>query len=380
MADEIKRPFDPDGGEFAENIRNITGDDDALRESMKVRGWLKELPAFKDENGVVIVGHRRLRIAKELGIKPVVQELTFGKGDTGDAKRLQLAIASNTGGKGLTQGDRKRIAKYLYVQQSWKMQEIADALNVSQKTISLDLDGVYTSGINSERQSKRGRVNEGRPKGSTKKSQEVEEKHNKVRELAGQGMSPSQIAPQVDLTPRMVDRVLEVKRAEEKGEEKGRREALADPPIDPSTLSMSAQQKFDAAVRQHKARLDANFRFAVDQEVIKRIDEIVLPHWKEKIAEAQTLYEKRRALMDKDTFNTIRRALHPDSRQSISDKKLGEAFDTFMGLEKYLLNEKDSPTDLSGLPNSWAEWEEARRRTTADRKRRRAGQNPLRRQ
>jgi hypothetical protein len=48
--------------------------------------------------------------------------------------------------------------------------------------------------------------------------------------------------------------------------------------------------------------------------------------------------------MDKATFHDIRRVLHPDSRQSISDKKLGEAFDTFMPLEKYVLNEKDSPT------------------------------------
>ena len=34
----------------------------------------------------------------------------------------------------------------------------------------------------------------------------------------------------------------------------------------------------------------------------------------------------------------------PDSRQSISDKKLGEAFGAFMALEKYILNEKDYPT------------------------------------
>ena len=38
--------------------------------------------------------------------------------------------------------------------------------------------------------------------------------------------------------------------------------------------------------------------------------------------------------MDKDIFSTIRRALHPDSRNSISDKKLAEAFRAFMGLEK----------------------------------------------
>ena len=45
--------------------------------------------------------------------------------------------------------------------------------------------------------------------------------------------------------------------------------------------------------------------------------------------------------MDNATFNAIRRALHPDSRQSISDKKTGEAFDAFMALEKYVLNEKE---------------------------------------
>ena len=43
--------------------------------------------------------------------------------------------------------------------------------------------------------------------------------------------------------------------------------------------------------------------------------------------------------MDKDTFNTIRRALHPDSRNSISDKKLADASRAFMASEKYILNE-----------------------------------------
>ena len=69
--------------------------------------------------------------------------------------------------------------------------------------------------------------------------------------------------------------------------------------------------------------------------------------------------------MSKDTFNTIRRALHPDSRNSISDKKLGEAFDTFMGLEKYLLNEKGGPTTFADLPSTVAEWDKMRARKPA---------------
>src|SRR6516225_9553444 len=109
--------FDPDGGAFAENIRKLTGDDSALRESMKHLGWLEQLPAWADENGVVIIGHRRMKIAKELGINPVIQKYKFGNGDEADAKRLQLAIASNTGGKELTPKDRQRIAEYLYTKE-----------------------------------------------------------------------------------------------------------------------------------------------------------------------------------------------------------------------------------------------------------------------
>jgi hypothetical protein len=126
-------------------------------------------------------------------------------------------------------------------------------------------------------------------------------------------------------------------------------------------LSMSAQEKLDAAVRQEKKRLASEFERRVQDEINKRVDEMVLPHWKEQIKQAKTLYDRRKALMDKETFNTIRRALHPDSRNAISDKKLGEAFDAFMRLEKYLLNEKDSPTEFSDLPASAAEWDRMRR-------------------
>jgi heptose-I-phosphate ethanolaminephosphotransferase len=40
----------------------------------------------------------------------------------------------------------------------------------------------------------------------------------------------------------------------------------------------------------------------------ERMDEIVLPHWKQQIEQAQTLYNARHALMNKDKFNRIRRA------------------------------------------------------------------------
>jgi hypothetical protein len=85
-----------------------------------------------------------------------------------------------------------------------------------------------------------------------------------------------------------------------------------------------------------------------------------LPHWKKQIDQAKKLYANRSALMTKEVFNIIRRGLHPDSRNAISDKKLAEAFDAFMGLEKFLLNEKDSPTPFGDLPTNLAEWDKMR--------------------
>jgi hypothetical protein len=114
-----------------------------------------------------------------------------------------------------------------------------------------------------------------------------------------------------------------------------------------------------------------SFAERVADEVRRRIDEIVLPHWKKQIDQAHKLYKHRRGAMDKATFNKIRRALHPDSRNSISDKVLGEAFDTFMALEKFLLDEANSPTEIGPLPNSLAEWDKMRDAARAQRKTRR---------
>jgi hypothetical protein len=153
--------------------------------------------------------------------------------------------------------------------------------------------------------------------------------------------------------------------------EAGSSGAQAEPDLR-SFLSMSAQQKFDAAIRQYQRQLAMQFEKLVLDEVKRRIDEIILPHWKEKISTAEQLYKRRKGAMDKKTFETIRRALHPDSRKSISDHRLGLAFNTFMGLEKFLLDEKESPTDFSGIPDSWDEWEKMKRDATAERRARRA--------
>jgi len=180
----------------------------------------------------------------------------------------------------------------------------------------------------------------------------IDNRDEQIVAMEKEGLSRSDIAAELDVTERTVRRALDADQLRQEGRD--------EPVVDRAELSLTAQQKFDLAVKQHQRKLDLAFEQRVRDEVKRRIDEIVLPHWKEKIEKAQKLYVHRRGAMAKETFNTIRRALHPDSRQSISDKKLGEAFDTFMGLEKFLLDEKDSPTDLPDLPDNLAAWDRAK--------------------
>lgn len=150
--------FDPmTGGSFTEDVRtNIgrsrdrPGDEkfDELYDSMKSWGWLTLLgSAIKDERGVVIVGHRRLTVAKELDLpvreswleedrRTEVIRIPFGVGDEGDVERVKLAVASNLGGKPFTSEDRKRLARVLYGSHEWKVADVAAALKVSRQTVS----------------------------------------------------------------------------------------------------------------------------------------------------------------------------------------------------------------------------------------------------
>jgi len=146
------RLFDPMSGPFSENIRKSRAGDDLseLRESMRELGWVEAFPALVDERGVVLVGHRRLKVAQELGIDPHKVTVKLGTGKEADVQRLKLALASNIGARPMTPADRKHIAAILYGD-GWSMQKIGEALRVSQKTISTDLAlSHYTRGIMQE--------------------------------------------------------------------------------------------------------------------------------------------------------------------------------------------------------------------------------------
>lgn len=366
---KLNDPFNPDGGAFARNIRSEkAADDTELRASLEQFGWVKEFPAIADENGVVLVGHRRMRIAKQLSISPVIQTLTLGKGDEADAERLKIALASNIGSAPMKKEDRQRIAKHLYGTREWTMERIGEALSVGFSTVQRDLGNLPTAGKLNPAKTASNPKGAGRPKGSKKTRAETAPqavaREERVAVLMDAGKTTREIAAEFGVVERAAAQWVE--------HVKIRRDAEAQ--IDPATLSLSAQEKLAAAIRQATHKLNVAFERRVSDDLRRRLDEIVLPHWKQQIDQAQELYKHRRGAMDKATFNKIRRALHPDSRNSISDKVLADAFDTFMRLEKFLLDEKDSPTDFGAVPSSLAEWDAMKQKTSAERRAKRNNQ------
>ena len=130
--------------------------DHDLKESLR-DGWWPHEPAIRDEHDVVLVGGRRLRLARELGIEPVVETIVFGEGEEADEQRVRRALNSNTSAP-TTAASKRAFAISLLTKENWIQERIARNVRVTQKTVSGYLKGIYTPGINSpSREEKRGR-------------------------------------------------------------------------------------------------------------------------------------------------------------------------------------------------------------------------------
>jgi transposase len=339
---------------------------DELRESLK-GGWNPELPAIMDEFGVLLVGHRRLKVAIEEGIEPVIKTVVFGTGAQAEAERIRLANVSNLGAAPMTREDRQRQAERLY-KNGLTMEAIGRMLGVSKKTISLDLNFIVTSSNNPKPKTASNPKGAGRPKKANKLQPERRKNtsvsaESAARRILDEGKSYQEIERETGLTNIVLRSAV--------AREEGRRE----PVIDRSELPMSSQRKLDALERQLRKQYEMKFTDAVAAGVREFLQETILPKHRKEQDTARRVLNARRGIMDKATFNRIRRALHPDSRNSISDNMLAAAFDAFMDLEKLLLDEKNSPTEWNKLPQSMADWDRMKAAATAARKAKRKGGN-----
>jgi hypothetical protein len=214
-------------------------------------------------------------------------------------------------------------------------------------------------------------VNEIAPRSRTSaqrkpRPKQTDNKTETIIALRDQGMSSTDIAREVGVEARAARHVIE--------REQAKREAVAQ--IDPTTLSLSAQEKLGAAIRQHKRELDLEFEQRVQQEIRKRLNEMVLPSLNKKSADAERIIKSRKGVMTRNEYKKILGCLHPDRVQDSDLKKRYEdAFNLFTKLELVLLDETQSPTYADKMPTNYADLM-ARKQTVAE-SRRKNGASPV---
>ncbi len=333
-------------------MRSEMTDDADLKESLQAHGWVKHFPALKDEHGVVLVGNRRLRIAKELGIEPVIKILALGEGANADAERFRVAIVSNLGGKPMSKDERQKLAVYLFKARNWTQQRISEGLGVHQSTVAHYLDDIYADRINVEDRgtdSLGRKKSTGRPKGKAPKPHKYPPAtEQKAAELhLDNGKSVFHTAKELGVSEQVVIRSVE--------RERGRREATQAEVIklDPSQLSKTSLEKLDAFKRRIQKELDAAFEERIEAEVIKR-HEYMTKADLEALVAADKIRNSMHGIMSQAQHRDLLRCLHPDSRRNVSDDVCNRSFQMIAELKAVLVKEDKVPDHVK-IPRSAVE-------------------------
>jgi len=140
----------------------------------------------------------------------------------------------------------------------------------------------------------------------------------------------------------------------------------AEPVIDPATLSMTAQQRLEAAIRAHTRKLDAEFAWRVQADIKRLIDEMVLPQYNEEHDHHREIIKSHKGVFDNATYRQILARLHPDTGGT------AELFDLFKKLERVLRKPEEKPSNIPPLPKTFEELMAHKRKVDAERKAKRA--------
>lgn len=171
--------------------------------------------------------------------------------------------------------------------------------------------------------------------------------------LYDEGKTTPEIAASVGMSPRKVRDVIKEERFRRQGEQEGK--AI----IDPESLSMSAQEKLKRAISQEKERFHREFeayKYKWLNEKTESYLERLLPKLKAEQDQAKRIMERREGFMAKQSYRLILSCLHPDWVTDSKQKaRYDNAFREFSKLEKFVLNEKDSPTVFTKLPTTLEE-------------------------
>jgi hypothetical protein len=254
---------------------------------------------------------------------------------------------------------RQEFARDLY-RQGQTQAQIAETLRVSQQQVSRDLADFDLLNMSNSKRPKTASnpKGAGRPKGSTGKTRQSKrgEKMPKLDDAvkiirpafeAGSPINCHKLAEQhPDISHYTFDSAVAYL--------KGERDTKADPEIKREDLSMTAQHRLDAAIRQHQKKLDAAWQSKLTEAVLNWGRNIKFPEYEKYLADAKRVLESRGrgGIMSAASYNLIRRCLHPDN--SASEKNRNDAFDLWTNLRAVVTSHEEMPIKEPKLPT----WEE----------------------
>lgn len=195
---------------------------------------------------------------------------------------------------------------------------------------------------------------EPKPRTRSPKQSELDDRNAKIIKLFDDGWTVEEISKEFDIVGRQINLILERERI--------RRGSSAEGVS--VVLSMTAQEKLETAIRQAKRKIEAEFDVRLRSEIRKRLEETVLPSYNKTYSECQDIIRSRKGIITKADYRKIIFCLHPDRIANMKDESLSrrfrDAYDLFVKLEKRLLDEKESPSDLPALPRTYDELMRAR--------------------
>lgn len=347
-----------------------------LAQDIKANGLREQITLF---NGRVLDGRNRYSAAKIATFDLTPECFETFDGTTEDA--IAFVISANIQRRHLTNDQRAQIAAELY-EKLPKKKEGGDRKSLSQisdsdipsadsqkqkvaKQMKVSVKGMErAAAIQNKDPNKAAEV-----KAGTKTIKEVEKEMKpakpqktsvpkphpleaEVLNLSDAGMTQAEIGAEIGKTTRAARDILE----------RGLLRRQGELTITPDMLSLTVQQKLELAIKQHKAKLNAEFHAAVNVRVQEFLENTIMPKLRQEQAEARRIMEARKGILSAKDYKKIWACLHPDRVVDPERKPIyEEAFRLFADLEKLVLNEKDSPTHFAKVPTTPAEWEEMKR-------------------
>ncbi len=168
------------------------------------------------------------------------------------------------------------------------------------------------------------------------------ERYDEVVALFDQGLSVKQIEKELGMG-RQVRHILEREKLE-------RHVKAESSPLDWDSIPANVKQKLEIAQRHIRQELEVEVQARVITE-IKRIFERTRNDYESLKAKTDRILDSHTGVFTKAEFGGIQACLHPDSRLSVSDEKLAEAFRLFRAAEDVLVGEKEQPTKRMALPS-----------------------------